>query len=432
MRSRLPFISLVCAAAAFGQPATEVYLFDVEEAEGQFTLSNAVNISDNRGYDNQPSFMRGGREILFTSTRNRQTDIVRYNIRRQSKSWLTETEGSEYSPTQIGSSQNFSAILLEKDGTQLLYRYSMRTGEGEVLVPGLKIGYHAWVDRHSLISFVLGSPPSLTISDLKERTNRIVDDTIGRSLHAVPGRDVMSYISKKEKQWTVNSYEPETGGIDYIARTLGESEDVAWTPAGILLTGVGSKLYMLDPRRYRDWTEVADLERFGLAGITRIAVSPRGAKIAVVVAEAQCTPSVVYLFRHAEKQIIEGEDDPELTAEGRERSHALAEAMEEVKGVIYSSQYRRTVQTVAPLEDVWAVETKSIGAQNPEEQIEVLFEEHCDENVLISGHSNTLPNLISLLGITEEIIIEDDQYGDLFIVRWKDGRPELSIQQIGK
>ncbi len=149
-------------------------------------------------------------------------------------------------------------------------------------------------------------------------------------------------------------------------------------------------------------------------------------------AEAQCTPSVVYLFRHAEKQIIEGEDDPELAEEGRERSEALSEVLKDVRGVIYSSQYRRTLQTVAPLEKVWAVEAKIVRAQNPEEQIEVLFEEHCDENVLISGHSNTLPNLISLLGITEEIIIEDDQYGDLFIVRWKDGRPELSVQQIGK
>ena len=126
------------------------------------------------------------------------------------------------------------------------------------------------------------------------------------------------------------------------------------------------------------------------------------------------------------------EDDPELAEEGRERSEALSEVLKDVRGVIYSSQYRRTLQTVAPLEKVWAVEAKIVRAQNPEEQIEVLFEEHCDENVLISGHSNTLPNLISLLGITEEIIIEDDQYGDLFIVRWKDGRPELSVQQIGK
>jgi phosphohistidine phosphatase SixA len=407
-------------------------LLDLEEVDEHVTLSNPLNISDNKGYDNQPSFMRGGRKILFTSTRNGQTDIVRYNIRRRSKTWLTNTEGSEYSPVQIGKSQNFSAILLEKDGTQLLYRYNMRTGEGEVLIPGLKIGYHAWIDRHRLISFVLGDPPSLTVSDLKERTNRIIDDTIGRSLHAVPWRDVMSYISKKEKKWTINSYNPETGQIRYLARTLGESDDLAWTPSGTLLTGVGSKLYKLDPDSDRDWSEATDLAIFGLEGITRLAVSPKGKKIAVVV-EERCIPSVVYLFRHAEKEIVEGENDPDLTAEGRERSKALAEALKDVKsGVLYSSQYRRTRQTVAPLEKVWSMETRIVQAQNPKEQIDLLFEKHCGEAVLISGHSNTLPNLISLLGITEEITIADDQYGDLFAVRWKNGTPELTIQQIEK
>ena len=157
---KLLFIPLLSVAAAYAQPATEVYLFDLEQGDDHVTLSNPLNISDNIGYDNQPSFMQGGREILFTSTRSGQTDIVRYNIRRESKTWLTNTEGSEYSPTQIGQSQNFSAILLEKNGTQLLYRYNIRTGEGEVLIPGLKVGYHTWIDRHRLLSFVLGAPPS--------------------------------------------------------------------------------------------------------------------------------------------------------------------------------------------------------------------------------------------------------------------------------
>ncbi len=429
---KLFFIPMFCVAVASAQSATEVYLFDFEDEDNHVILSNPLNISDNLGYDNQPSFMQGGREILFASTRNGQTDIVRYNIRQKSKTWLTNTEGSEYSPIQIGRSQNFSTILLEKNGTQLLYRYSIRTGEGEVLIPGLKIGYHAWIDRHRLISFVLGDPPSLTVSDLKERTNRIVDDTIGRSLHVVPQREVISYIRKKEKQWTINSYNPETGQIRYLTRTLGESDDVAWTPSGTLLTGVGSKLYKLDLGSDCDWSEATDLAIFGLEGITRLAVSPRGDKIAVVV-EEQCTPSVVYLFRHAEKEIIEGEDDPDLTAEGRDRSEALAEALKDVKSaVLYSSQYRRTRQTLAPLGKVWSVETRIVQAQKPKEQIDVILESHCGETVIISGHSNTIPNLISLLGITEEITIADDQYGDLFAVRWKNRTPELTIQQVGK
>ena len=75
------------------QTSTEVYLFDLILVNGQYTLSNPVNISNNTGYDNQPSFMQTGRQVLFASTRNGQTDIVSYNIRTRKKTWLTNTEG---------------------------------------------------------------------------------------------------------------------------------------------------------------------------------------------------------------------------------------------------------------------------------------------------------------------------------------------------
>jgi len=38
----------------------------------------------------------------------------------------------------------------------------------------------------------------------------------------------------------------------------------------------------------------------------------------------------------------------------------------------------------------------------------------------------------SLFGIQEEITIEDNQYGDLFIIRWQKGNPSLSIEHVGE
>ena len=52
--------------------------------------------------------------------------------------------------------------------------------------------------------------------------------------------------------------------------------------------------------------------------------------------------------------------------------------------------------------------------------------------MIISGHSNTIPNLIRLFGITDEITISDDQYGDLFQIEWQDGKPILTITQVGQ
>ena len=148
------------------------------------------------------------------------------------------------------------------------------------------------------------------------------------------------------------------------------------------------------------------------------------------VEDFQCYPESVYLFRHAEKQIIKGEKNPELTIDGFARSDALAEALKDVQnGVIYSSEFKRTQQTVNPLASVWNTNVKIHTAHDPEGQIERALS-HCGKTVIISGHSNTLPNLIGLFGIVDEITISDDQYGDLFQIQWKDGKPVLTVTQV--
>ena len=59
------------------QPNTDVFLFDLNTKNGTFELSNMKNISDNEGYDNQPSFLDNN-TILYAGSRNGQTDIVKY------------------------------------------------------------------------------------------------------------------------------------------------------------------------------------------------------------------------------------------------------------------------------------------------------------------------------------------------------------------
>jgi len=145
-----------------------------------------------------------------------------------------------------------------------------------------------------------------------------------------------------------------------------------------------------------------------------------------------CYPKAIYLFRHAEKQIIKGEDNPELTRAGFARSNALAQAMEDITlGLIYSSEYTRTQQTVAPLAKQWSSDIIIKTAKDPEAQVEAALS-NCNKHVIIAGHSNTIPNLISLFGVMEEITIEDNQYGDLFIIEWENAKPKLRVEQVGE
>ncbi|MDH7447186.1 hypothetical protein [Aquimarina sp. 2201CG14-23] len=101
MRNSIIIIIFLHVVVLSAQSNSEVYLFDIIEKEGSLTLSNQRNISNNEGYDNQPSFYNDN-IVLFSSTRNKQTDIAIYNIRDAKVDWISDTkQGGEYSPTKL-------------------------------------------------------------------------------------------------------------------------------------------------------------------------------------------------------------------------------------------------------------------------------------------------------------------------------------------
>ncbi|MEM7186438.1 MAG: steroid delta-isomerase, partial [Bacteroidota bacterium] len=90
---------LLFGVTVLAQPATEVYLMDLTVSEEKISVGNFENISQNPGYDNQPSF-DGENRLLYASTRDGQTDILQYNLEDRSKKWFNKTtSGGEYSPT---------------------------------------------------------------------------------------------------------------------------------------------------------------------------------------------------------------------------------------------------------------------------------------------------------------------------------------------
>lgn len=278
------FLTL-CCFVAIAQPSTEVYLFDLEKTKDGFTLSNPVNVSDNPGYDNQPSFSADGNTLLYTSWQaDEQTDIILYNILEKKKTRFTESDGSEYSPTESFNRDLISTIILERDGRQLLWSYDLKTAESNILVEDLVIGYHCWYDQNTLFSFVLGEPATLQKNNLENGKNTVIDEKIGRSLHRIPGKKAISYISKATDEWKVMAYQPKSGQQKVLAETLPNAEDMAWTPKGTMIMGKDSQLYYRGMKD-KSWSSLTDLAQFDLTGITRVAISPDGSKLAVVVNE---------------------------------------------------------------------------------------------------------------------------------------------------
>ncbi len=284
MKTKIPlFFIFFITLISYSQTNTEVYLFDFMQNGNSFSIKNPLNISNNKGYDNQPYFLADGKSVLFASTRAGQIDIVLYNIKNKTKKWLTNTPGSEYSPIQTPDREYFTNILLEKNGRQLLWQNPFSKKKAKVAVENLKIGYYTWYDKHTIVSFVLGKPATLQVSNLKTKTNYIIAKNIGRSIHKIPHTNLISYISLVEAKAKIYSINPITKGKKFIINALPHSQDMAWTSNGTIIMGTTDKLYKLTPGINKKWVLFASLKPYNLTGITRVAISPKTNKIAIVV-----------------------------------------------------------------------------------------------------------------------------------------------------
>ncbi|PHR74054.1 MAG: hypothetical protein COA67_01430 [Lutibacter sp.] len=282
MKYNIILIILFTSFFGYSQPNTDVFLFDLAIKNGNLTVSNFKNISDNDGYDNQPSFIDNN-TLLYAGTRNGQTDIIKYDIETGRKKWISATEGSEYSPLKIPNKNRASAIRLEKDGSQKLYSYNLKKNVSKPLVDDIIIGYHTWFDNKTLISSVLEDGGlSLFITDINTSKNNKVDTNIGRSLHKIPNSNLVSYISKATENWEIRSLNPINSNTKFIVNTLANSEDICWTINGTILMGKGDILYKYNPKEDKNWVKITSLKKYGITNITRLATSPNGSKISIV------------------------------------------------------------------------------------------------------------------------------------------------------
>jgi phosphohistidine phosphatase SixA len=144
-------------------------------------------------------------------------------------------------------------------------------------------------------------------------------------------------------------------------------------------------------------------------------------------ADGEAKVTTVFLVRHAEKADGQGQDPP-LSEAGKLRAEALARLLQNagVKGV-YTSQFLRTRQTAEPLAKRLGVTATpvplSVKPSNPREvtdesirELTKKVESHAGGSVLIIGHSNSVPDVIRMLGGDVVPKIDESKFDDLFVV----------------
>jgi dipeptidyl aminopeptidase/acylaminoacyl peptidase len=275
------------AATLTAAPSSDIFWAPLERTDDGLSVGNPRRVTDRPGYDNQPSFGRDGRTLLYTSIREQgQADIWSYDIERGTHHRLTRTPESEYSPTQAPDERGISVVRVEMDSTQRLWRIGMSGGHPRLVLPEVKpVGYHAWISPDTLALFVLGDPPTLRIASVRTGEAIAAVEGIGRALHRVPGRHAVAYVDRRDPRdgW-IRELDLKSGEFATLAPSLPGSEDFAWAPDGSLLMAAATTLYRWVPGRSQRWEPVADLAAERAGAVTRIAVSPRGDRIAWVAA----------------------------------------------------------------------------------------------------------------------------------------------------
>jgi WD40 repeat protein len=278
------------APPAAAPPDTEIFLAPLGADAG---VGRPVNITNSPGYDNQPAFTPDGAAILFTSIRGggTQTDTYRYDVASGSTTRVTNTPESEYSPTVTPDGAHISVIRVEADGTQRLWRFTIEGRSPELVLAGVKpVGYHAWADARTLVLFVLGSPATLQLADTSSGRAEVLVTGISRSIQRIPGGSTISFVQRIPPDreggvptLKISELDPKTKRITPLVDAVAGAReaDCAWMPDGTLVMAEKDVLYGWR-RGQAGWNRLADLAALGLHGVTRIAISPKGDRIAFV------------------------------------------------------------------------------------------------------------------------------------------------------
>lgn len=179
--------------------------------------------------------------------------------------------------------------------------------------------------------------------------------------------------------------------------------------------------YPIRPSRHVPWmlALAAISGALALAGCAAGPIGPVGMASGADVAPpapAQHNTRIV-VVRHAEKTALPASDPP-LDAAGRARAVALREALLPLAPTAaYATRFARTQQTAAPVAEALGLAVRTYDAAIDEVALaRQLLDAHPGGTVLVVGHSNTVPGIVSALCRCPVAPIDESRYGDRFDV----------------
>ena len=135
----------------------------------------------------------------------------------------------------------------------------------------------------------------------------------------------------------------------------------------------------------------------------------------VMLVSSAASQEVAFVIRHAEKE--PAGKDPALTAAGRSMAKDWSRML---KGsgveIVINTDARRSRETGKIIASELGVEQAEVSMADIAGLFDLLTFDHDDQNVLIIAHTETIPTILSRMGVRHKVDIATDDYRNLFLV----------------
>ena len=263
---------------------TEVWLGPLDMGDRRFVVGTMKNISNHPGYDNQPSFSADGASLLFSTEAESVAETglgihaIRHDIGSGRNVALSKVRG--FSPTPTPDARH---VMTLREGT--VWQYDLDGRNGRALLPAVKTaGYFTKMDENRWILFLNQQDRAIAVFD--ERTDALTT-VITNAITApyrIPSSSAVTFVVQDGDAKSLHRLDlDEAPSVRLLTtipiRTGGHH---VWTSRNTLLMASGNAIHEWNPEKPTEWPVVHRFSEPDLQGITRIALSPAGDRIAVV------------------------------------------------------------------------------------------------------------------------------------------------------
>jgi broad specificity phosphatase PhoE len=158
----------------------------------------------------------------------------------------------------------------------------------------------------------------------------------------------------------------------------------------------------------------------------------RAAVLAFALALALPAAADIFLVRHAEKKNPR-DDKSTLSGTGLKRAQDLKRALSSVDlKAVYHTEYERTRQTAAPTAAAHKLTPIELKSDDVKGLGAALRARKPADDILVVGHSDTVPDILRELGVSTTVVIGPNDYDSLFLVSPRaQGEPEFHVLHYG-